>query len=285
MSTWQWDPTLYAGSAGFYSRGRVPYASALFDLLVTELQLDGSRRLLDLGCGPGSLTLPLASHALEAVGVDPDAGMLTEAARRARQEGVQNVRWINAKAEDMCASWGTFEVVTIAQSFHWMNRVEVARLLRVGVPHGVVAFVHATTHRGFGVSPAAAHPAPPWDQIEALIDAHLGVRRRAGAGHRDVVIGAEGPPAVDTSIGTVESAIFTQAGFLGPTRRRVPAYDVTRTADEIVASVFSLSYAAPHLFGERLVEAEASLRDLLREASPSGLFSERMREIVVDVWR
>ncbi|WP_353615266.1 MULTISPECIES: class I SAM-dependent methyltransferase [unclassified Mycobacterium] len=45
--------------------------------------LDGAGRLLDLGCGTGQLALPLAGHVTEAVGVDPEADMLTEATRQA----------------------------------------------------------------------------------------------------------------------------------------------------------------------------------------------------------
>jgi trans-aconitate methyltransferase len=55
---WQWDPSLYAGSARFYSIGRVAYPAEL----VAALELDGTGRLLDVGCGPGSLNLLLAPH-------------------------------------------------------------------------------------------------------------------------------------------------------------------------------------------------------------------------------
>lgn len=54
------DSSLYSGSAAYYAEGRVAYPSALADRLTDELRLDGSGRLLDVGCGPGSLTLMLA---------------------------------------------------------------------------------------------------------------------------------------------------------------------------------------------------------------------------------
>ena len=77
------------------------------------------------------------------------------------------------------------------------------------------------------------------------------------------------------------------AGFAGPTRVLAVGggrvFD--RSEDEIVASVFSLSSAAPHLFGERLGAFEAELRQLLAEVSPDGRFSERAREIELVVWR
>ena len=60
---------------------------------------------------------------------------------------------------------------------------------------------------------------------------------------------------------------------------------MTESADQVVASVFSLSYAAPHLFGGGIEEFERELRDLLSQVSPAGRFSEEMRDIAVDVWR
>ena len=98
---WKWDPSLYAGTARFYSVGRVAYPAELVDLLVTALELDGSGRLLDVGCGPGSLTLLLAPHFAQAFGIDPDAGMLSEGARLAAETGVSNVSWRQLRAEEL----------------------------------------------------------------------------------------------------------------------------------------------------------------------------------------
>jgi hypothetical protein len=60
---------------------------------------------------------------------------------------------------------------------------------------------------------------------------------------------------------------------------------VTRTSEEIIAAVFSLSSSTPYLFGDRRAAFESEARRLLQRASPSGRFSEQMREIAVDVWR
>lgn len=49
--------------------------------------------------------------------------------------------------------------------------------------------------------------------------------------------------------------------------------------------MFSLSYAAPHLFGDRVAAFESELRAVLHEAAPAGVFSQQLREIAVDIWR
>jgi SAM-dependent methyltransferase len=276
---WQWDPSLYAGSAPYYVQGRVAYPPELVDALVAELELDGSGRLLDVGCGPGSLTLLLAGAFEHVTGLDADTGMLAEAARQAHRAGITNVEWVRLRAEDLPAGQGRFRVVTLAQSFHWMDRQQVARLLHDMLqPHGALVHVHATTHEGVDPPDELPLPRPPRREIGELVSAFLGSRRRAGQGTLPA-------PAEEDEVGRREAQIYRAAGFGGPTRIELPGAVVTRTADEVVASVFSLSSAAPHLFGDRVGEFEAALRALLAQRGPDGRFSEHLRSIATDVWR
>lgn len=67
---WEWDETLYAGSATHYASGRMPYPPELAGAVRDALGLDGGGRLLDLGCGPGSLTMLLAPLFEATVAVD-----------------------------------------------------------------------------------------------------------------------------------------------------------------------------------------------------------------------
>ncbi|MZE47912.1 methyltransferase domain-containing protein [Streptomyces sp. SID5477] len=111
---WEWDETLFSGTAPFYRRGRLPYAPGLARVLAQVLELDGRGRLLDLGCGPGTVALGLAGLFDEVVGVDPDAGMLAAAAREAAElEVTEKVRWVRARAEELPAGLGDFTVATL----------------------------------------------------------------------------------------------------------------------------------------------------------------------------
>jgi SAM-dependent methyltransferase len=277
---WEWDPSLYAGSAAYYVQGRVAYTQELVDCLVAELALDGSGRLLDVGCGPGSLTLLLAPWFEQATGLDADAAMLAEGERQAGLAGITNVDWIAARAEDLPPDLGAFRVATLAQSFHWMDRARVAGLVYGALASdGFLVHLHATTHEGVDTDGPTPYPRPPRREIDGLVKRFLGERRRAGQGTLPPISFSE------ADRGTIEAKIYQAAGFLDPTRIEVPGHTVVRSADEIVASVFSLSYAAPHLFGDRRQVFEAALRDLLAKVSPEGQFSEQMRETAIDVWR
>jgi len=272
---WRWDETLYRGAAAYYGIGRLPYPPEVANAFVETLGLDGTQRLLDVGCGPGSLTLQLAPLVSVAIGVDADPDMIAAAETAAERAGVTNVEWRCMRAEELPADLGRFALVTFAQSFHWFEQANVASALRGMLePDGACVHVHATTHRGDDSDDALDHPRPPYEQIDALISSYLGPRRRAGRGLRHVRTAAD------------EEGALLGAGFAAPTRIELDtARVVTRTIDDVVAATFSLSGSTPHLFGDEVGRFEADLRALLREAAPDGRFSERTRDVALEIWR
>jgi SAM-dependent methyltransferase len=267
---WEWDPSLYAGSAAYYVQGRVAYTQELVDRLVAELALDGSGRLLDLGCGPGSLTLLLAPWFEHATGLDADAEMLAEGERLAGLDGITNVDWIAVRAEDLPPDLGPFRVATLAQSFHWMDRARVAGLVhRELASDGFLVHLNATTHEGVDNDGPMPYPRPPRREIEGLVKRFLGPRRRAGQGTLPHISISE------ADRGTIEAKIYQAVGFLGPTRILVPGPMVVRSVDEVVASVFSLSSAAPHLFGDRRQSSRLHFVNFSRGTALKGSSASR----------
>ncbi|MDQ1034074.1 SAM-dependent methyltransferase [Streptomyces sp. V3I8] len=275
VTDWEWDDTLFLGAAAHYRRGRLPYSPGLADALAEALEPDGRGRLLDVGCGPGTVALTLAHLFDEVVGVDPDRGMIAEAVREATGRGVGGkARWVRARAEELPAGLGTFTVAVFAQSFHWMDRDPVAATVRDMLrPGGALVHISDLKARTRAVD-GLPHPAVPYAALDELVARYLGPVRRAGRG-----VLARGTPSG-------EAAVFTRAGFTGLRRLVIPGGQVLeRSADDVVAGVFSMSFSAPHLFGTRLDAFEADVRRLLREASPADRFSERQPGTEVFVWR
>src|SRR5437870_1949472 len=91
----------YEGAAWYYSRFRIPYPPVLVAILRENFGLDGTGRLLDLGCGPGSVAIKLAHLFDQIVAVDPEPDMLAEGKAEAGRAGVSNIEWVRASSEDL----------------------------------------------------------------------------------------------------------------------------------------------------------------------------------------
>jgi SAM-dependent methyltransferase len=270
---WVWDETLYLGSAPHYLRGRLPYAPGLAEELANALGLDGSGRLLDVGCGPGVVALALAHLFDGVVGVDPDGAMLAEAAFRANELAIENVCWLRARAEELTTDLGTFRAATFGQSFHWMDRPTVAAVVKSLLEPGG-AFIQIADVKESIDTGDLSFPVPPYDAIEQLVRGHLGPVRRAGQGL--LRFGTPGD----------EAAVLRDAGFGEAERLRISCGPPTiRSVDELVSWTFARSDSAPHLFGDRLAAFEEELRKLLHAHSDNGRFSEQPPDTEVFIWR
>jgi SAM-dependent methyltransferase len=259
--TSNYDPTIYLGSAAHYRRGRPPYSPDLEATLVRELGLDGHGRLLDAGCGPGILTTRLAGLFDSAIGLDPDADMLAEGQVAAAHEGITNLTWVQARAEDLPgAAPGPFRLVTFGQSFHWTDELRVAEtVFDMLVPGGAMAIV-VNTLDGRQRPPSPGHPPIPHDELQALVVKYLGTERRMGQGVA---------PVRDHKF----EDILVQTRFGAPRSVFAPGIpDLLRTTDSVISGYLSMSSSAPHLFGDRLDEFVTDARTLLEATSQDGLF-------------
>jgi SAM-dependent methyltransferase len=268
-----WEST-HPGSAPFYREGRLPYAPGMARALARALQLDGRGRLLDVGCGPGIIALDVVDLFEEVVGIDADPAMITEAEAEASRRGVENSRWRCLRAEQMPDGLGTFRVAALAQSFHWMDRERVVQTLHAMIePDGALVHINAYTRLGV-VEATRPHPLPqpPWNAISELVGTYLGSETLPGQDRRDAVFGSE-------------EEIYRQ-WFAGPEVVKVPDGRVlTRTIDQVVAAVYSVSTSSPETFGERRHAFESDLRALLRETSATATFSQETGATDLRIWR
>jgi SAM-dependent methyltransferase len=257
----RYDPSFYGGAAAHYRYGRPAYSARLEALLTEELGLDGSGRLLDVGCGPGILTVRLAHLFKSAVGLDPDPAMIAEGRRAARERDIANISWVQARAEDLPAvAPGPYRLVTFGQSFYWTDEVRVAEAVYDLVQPGGALVLAGHQAEGRAVPPSPGPPRIPHDEIEELVRKYLGPARRAGQS-------------------TAPAAALSLQDALASTRFGAPRVifapgipDLLRDIESVVSGYFSMSWAAPHLFGGRAEEFAGEVRELLRQRSPEGVF-------------
>lgn len=69
--------------------------------MISRLDIDPECTVLDIGAGPGTLTIPLAKRVKHITAVEPSSGMLACLKKNAAEEGVTNITHINRKWEDV----------------------------------------------------------------------------------------------------------------------------------------------------------------------------------------
>ncbi len=104
-------------------------------------RLSDQVELLDVGCGPGSITVGLADHCARVVGVDTEPSVITEAEELVRARGLDNVTFEVGSAYELRWPDASFDVVYAHQLLQHLGDPlgalrEFRRVLR---PGGLVA--------------------------------------------------------------------------------------------------------------------------------------------------
>ncbi|EMY34001.1 type 11 methyltransferase [Arthrobacter crystallopoietes BAB-32] len=116
-----------------YERIRPGYPDDAVDWLLPP----GARDAADLGAGTGKYTEQLLNRGLRVTAVDPSADMLAQLRKKHPQ-----VEVLLGTAEHTGLADASFDVVTVAQAWHWVDpaagSAEAARILRHGGTFGLV---------------------------------------------------------------------------------------------------------------------------------------------------
>jgi SAM-dependent methyltransferase len=133
--------------AAYYARYRRGYPAEAVDAVASAFGLGVDDVVLDLGCGTGQLTLPLATRVRAVIGLDPEPDMLVLAQQAAGRRGMSNVSWMLGADIDvptvghLLGDHG-LGAVTIAVAIHWMDRNTLFRAIRPLLrPGGGVAVI------------------------------------------------------------------------------------------------------------------------------------------------
>jgi len=115
----------------------------VFDDLERLAGLSSGSRLLELGCGTGKATLPLARRGHHIVALELGQHLAEQASRNLA--GLANVIVVHASFDDWRHEHGDFDLVFAATAWHWLdpdrNTDEPSELLK---PGGHLAFWSAT---------------------------------------------------------------------------------------------------------------------------------------------
>jgi SAM-dependent methyltransferase len=183
----------YAGAGWYYAAYRDRVCTSLIADLARQLDLSPFDRVLDLGAGPGQLSLLIAPYVAQVVAIEPEPDMLTEGEKRARIADLGNVIFVAGSSDELRefrSSLGRFRVALMGQSFHWM--VDQDRVLedlsamideadgaialvtprRVSIPEELIAvqsMVQEILERYLAHVPAGPHPSGRHDPFDDIL--------------------------------------------------------------------------------------------------------------------
>lgn len=230
-----------------YDRARPRYPAALLDDLVALAELPDGGRILEIGCGTGQASVPLAARVYELVCVE--LGERLAALAAAKLAPYPRATVVNASFE----AWDPgdappFDAVVAFTSFHWLDPeirfAKPAALLRQGGALAVVATQNVVDEGGD----------PFWAEVQEDYDA--------------VVPSDDNrPPPRPDEVGDLAEEFRTSERFR-PAAVRRHLWDVEYTAEEYVAVLDTYS-------GHRSIDPQRRRRLYKRirrriEARPGG---------------
>jgi SAM-dependent methyltransferase len=146
------------GFAAGYDKYRPGPPAALPDLLASTAGVERPGLVVDLGSGTGLSTRIWADRADHVVGVEPNDA-IREGAEQAA--GAPSVRYVRASSYETGLPDACADIVTAAQSLHWMDPLrvfpEVGRILR---PGGVFC-----AYQYFALQTPSWRPEAEWENV------------------------------------------------------------------------------------------------------------------------
>ena len=137
----------FDGAAELYERARPGYPDELIDDVVALAEFRPGSRIVEIGCGTGKATLPLAGRGLRITCVELGASLAAIAQRKlAPFPGVQVV---NADFDTWRPDRADYDAVVAFTAFHWippeLRYVKTAAVLREGGALAVAMVHHVVT--------------------------------------------------------------------------------------------------------------------------------------------
>jgi SAM-dependent methyltransferase len=140
-------PESFNEVAALYDAARPLYPLAVTDDLVALTGAGPGDRVLEIGCGTGQMTVPLAERGMHITALEPGAGLAAIA--RANLAAYPHAVVVERRFEEYELPPEHFDLVVSATAFHWVDpEVRVIKSAAALKPGGHLAIIH--THWGVG---------------------------------------------------------------------------------------------------------------------------------------
>ena len=133
--------------ADFYDRYRVPPPPEVVDAVIRSSVLSQGSRVLEIGCGTGQLSVPLARHGVRLTAIDLGSHLVARA--RKNLSAFSNAQVEVTSFEDWQLPTQKFDAVVSASAFHWLDpEIRFRKSATALGPGGFLTILHAHHVKG-----------------------------------------------------------------------------------------------------------------------------------------
>jgi ubiquinone/menaquinone biosynthesis C-methylase UbiE len=220
---------------------RPTYPPETFELL-NDLIIDEPRVVLDVGCGTGNVTRPLAEYVERVDAVDISLPML-EKARTMPGGDSPNICWLHGRAEDVELQ-PQYALITAGESLHWMDwAVVLPRFARLVTPNGMLAIVYTV------------------DQLDPWDEGYLSIVRRFSNN--------PGYAPFDWIAELEKYGLFKKLG-----ERKTAAVSVRQTVEDYIAAQHARSsLSLETMTAEQAAQFKTEMQELLEPFAQDGVLT------------
>lgn len=242
----------FEGTAEYYSRYRVPYPQVLIDNLIENVKPGQSGVLLDLACGPGRLTFPLARYYTKVIAIDIDAGMIAVGKDEARKLGFNNIEWFVGRAEELDLEPDSVDLITMGDAFHRLDQSLVLDLAYKWLKPGAYAAI-------IGMY-AIWRGSEKWHKlVSSTIDKWTSQ-----------------PPVLSITEFKDYALLLEDKGFIDTLKE---SFEISNqcTVDSVIGYLYSTSRCSKKVLGNKVSDFETELRAELMKLNLQGVFTENIK--------
>ncbi len=228
--------TTFEHVAELYDRARPSYPPQIFDDLAELAQLPAQAQLVEIGCGTGQATLPLAERGYAITCVELGTRLAATAQRKLAAFPAVSV--INANFETWQPNRRGFDAVVAFSAFHWLApELRYTKSADLLSEHGKLGFV-STAH----VLPADGDPF--FIEVQADYEALLpeDPKTNAGVGFYSPPWRLPDPDALGDHSDEVVTAELEESGLFRNLASRRYLWDVIYNADDYIAVLSTYSH-------------------------------------------
>ena len=240
---------LFKGTADFYVRYRTPYLESMIKSLINIVDIKDNDKLLDLACGPGRLSLPLAKYFNEVVAIDLEEEMILAGKKLAEDLGIKNIQWKTGRAEDFIANSETFKLATIGDAFHRLDQKNVLKTIFESLKTGGFLAIIGGSIITYGGN-------REWQKIL-----------------NKILLKWRSPNINNNNIDYIEQfqKVLTEFGFKDVFTNTFEE-TIILTVEEIIGFLYSMSVYSKNVIGNDIEEFEKKITECLLEYEPKNIF-------------